>query len=99
MTSQSQRKFRSRALQGVVTGRNPNYLDSVLIGLERGIWQAPTFGLGLFAPIILGLIALTLFLIIGLPIWVIAQLGIVIMGLTGRLRRENHVPNNQSAVN
>ena len=85
------RKLLSRSLAGLELGSNDSYLRSVALGLERGLWMAPTHFFLMFGWMFKALAFSILFILIGIPAFVVMQLIIVFMGLTGRLRVSNRV--------
>ncbi|AMB48337.1 hypothetical protein [Methylobacterium sp. AMS5] len=92
------RKFKTRALRGLEGAPNPSYLNSVWLGFERGVWNAPAEFLRLFGFAFLVLCFIAGFIVIGIPMWIVAQLGVVVMGLLGNLRPQTRPSNNQSVV-
>lgn len=85
------RKLLSKSLSGLELGSNDSYLRSVLLGLDRGVWMAPTHFIRMFGWMFKALIFSVLFITFGIPAFVVMQLIIVFMGLTGRLRVSNRV--------
>lgn len=79
-------------LENLRFGSNPSWLDSVRIGLDRGLWQMPeSFIETCLAPILgsLLLIARHLFAICLVPvIWSFMHLTIVGAGLCGKITRK-----------
>jgi hypothetical protein len=80
------RKLLSRSLAGLELGSNDSYLHSVALGLERGVWMAPTNFIRMFGWMFKALLFSLLFVTFGIPAFLVMQIGIVFMGLTGRLR-------------
>lgn len=67
-------------------GRNPSYLNSVLLGLERGILRAPTSLLTYVGAPLLALLLALMFVGCGLAFWVLVRVYFVVFGLLGLLR-------------
>ena len=84
-------------LADVETGRNPSYLDSLRLGLERGVFRAPGSLLDLIGWPVAAILMSLLYIVVGLFIWGIVRLHFVGFGLVGFLR-PRRVRNSKSAL-
>ncbi|MCP1539977.1 hypothetical protein [Methylorubrum extorquens] len=69
-------------------GRNPRYLDSLLLGLERGVWRAPTSLLTLAGWPVCAVLMSIAYLLIGIVLWFVCRLYFVTLGVLGLLRKK-----------
>lgn len=67
-------------------GRNPSYLNSVYLGLERGILRAPTSLLTYVGAPFLALLLALVFVGCGFAFWVLVRVYFIVFGLLGLLR-------------